>query len=169
MAELLQPETQKIQETFKKNQLIVFKLGEEEYALHIDQIKEVVITPTITKVPLTASFIRGVANIRGNILTIIDLEERLSLNNGINSDKENKPNYTLVVENDSFKMGILVKEVPNTMAILDSDIDQSPNLIHDYNLDKNYIRGIVKLKDRLIILIDIYKIINKDEISNKTI
>ncbi|TAG54785.1 MAG: purine-binding chemotaxis protein CheW [Cytophagales bacterium] len=159
-------EIEKKIDTFKKKQVIVFKLGQEEYGLMIDQIKEVVLTPNITKVPLTSNFIKGVANIRGNILTIIDLEIRLGLIEIAETSEQTNSNYTLVVENEDFKVGILVKEVPNTLAISESDIDQSPNVIHDQHLEKNYINGIIKLQNRLIILIDINKIIAKEEISN---
>ena len=114
---------------FKNMQLIVFKVGTEEYGLTIDQIKEVVITPGITKVPLTASYIKGVANVRGNVLALIDLEQRFGFT--ITESESEKPKYTLVVESEDFKMGILVKEVPNTLSVSQSDIDQSPNVIHD--------------------------------------
>lgn len=144
-------------------QLIVFKLGNEEYGLTIDQIKEVVLTPTITKVPLAAQYIKGVANVRGNILAVVDLEDRFSLNGAKQPDV--KHNYTLVVESEDVKMGILVKEVPNTLTIADDSIDDSPNIIQDQTNDKNYIKGIVKLPNRLIILIDIFKVIAKEEVS----
>lgn len=154
--------------TIKNNQMIVFKLGEEEYGLLIDQIKEVVITPHITRVPLTAGYIKGVANVRGNILAIVDLEERFGLSpksGAVDNDSE-KPNYTLVVESEDLKMGILVKEVPNTLAISQSQIDQSPNILNNQASDKNYIKGIVTIQNRLVILIDIYKVVNREEVSN---
>src|SRR6188768_235318 len=89
-------------------QIIDFKQGEEEYALHIDQIKEVVITPNITRMPQTPSFVRGVANIRGNIIAIIDLEEMFGLKR-TNANHIGK-NFTLVVQSEDLKMGILVNE-----------------------------------------------------------
>lgn len=151
----------------RNNQIIVFKIGSEEYGLAIDQIKEVVITPKITKVPLTPGYIKGVANIRGNILAIIDLEERFGMSaSAVNNHNPDKPNYTLVIEGSNYKMGIIVKEVPNTLAIAEVDIDLSPNIIQDHSMDKSYIKGIVKFRDRLIILIDIYKIIQTEEISD---
>lgn len=150
----------------QSSQIIVFRLGNEEYGLMIEQIKEVVITPNITKVPLTSKFIKGVANVRGNILAIIDLEERLGLESSFKNELEGIVSYSLIVENEEFRMGILVKELPNTLAITNSAIDQSPNIIHDHSIDKNYIKGIVKLPNRLIILIDIYKIISKEEVNS---
>lgn len=153
---------------FKTTQIIVFKLGEEEYGLQIDQIKEVVLTPNITRIPLTSKHIKGVANVRGNILAIIDLEERFGLKSETETSSITKPNFTLVVESEDFKMGILVREVPNTLAISEKDIDVSPNIIQDASQEKNYIKGIVKKQNRLIILIDVFKIINKEEVNNAT-
>lgn len=146
-------------------QIIVFRLGNQEYGLPIDQIKEVVITPPITKVPLSASYIKGVANVRGNILAVVDLAQRLGLPHSNDEfGVTNKHNYTLVIESEHIKMGILVKDVPNTLTINDSQIDNAPKLLNDTFADKSYINAIVKLQDRLIILIDIFKIITKDEL-----
>ncbi|KXX67516.1 chemotaxis protein CheW [Flammeovirga sp. SJP92] len=144
----------------KKSNIIVFRLGEEEYGLRIDQIKEVVITPRITKIPLTPSYVRGVANIRGNILAIIDLEDKFSLNNTINETS----GYTLVVESHEFNMAILVKDVPNTLSVADADIDYTPAVVTEMHGEQDYINGIIKIEDRLIILIDIFKIITKDDL-----
>jgi purine-binding chemotaxis protein CheW len=150
------------EKTTKSFQIIVFKLGNEEYALSIDQIKEVVITPNIARIPLTQPYIKGVANIRGNVLAIIDLGERF----GITSEEEinsGTHRYTLVVSSDVLKMGILVKEVPNTLRVTDDDIDVSPNIIQDTAIDNNYIKGIVKSGSRMIMLIDIFRVITRED------
>src|SRR6478609_4820459 len=81
----------------KRIQLIIFKLGSEEYALPIDQIKEVVLTPRIAKMPQTPSYIKGVANIRGSIIAILDLEEKFGIDRSIDKTSESF-HYTLVVE-----------------------------------------------------------------------
>jgi purine-binding chemotaxis protein CheW len=146
----------------KSFQIIVFKLGNEEYALSIDQIKEVVITPNIARIPLTQPYIKGVANIRGNVLAIIDLAERFGIasNEEINNGTHK---YTLVVSSEVYKMGILVKDVPNTLRVTDADIDASPNIIQDATIDNNYIKGIVKSGNRMIMMIDIFKVITKED------
>ncbi len=140
-------------------QIVVFKLGNEEYGLHIDQIKEVVITPNITKMPQTPAYVKGVANIRGSVIAIFDLEERFNLTRNIQT-KENK--YTLVVESEDLKMGLLVSEVPNTISVNTSELDESIGIINDAYADTNYIKGIIKTGTRLIILIDIFKVIDQD-------
>jgi len=144
-------------------QIIVFKQGEEEYALQIAQIKEVVITPNITRMPQTPSFIRGVANVRGNIIAVIDLEEMFGLKR--NETQQAGKNFTLVVESEDLKMGILVHEVPNTLSVSSKDFDESVNVINDSRMNSNYIRGIIKANQRLIILIDIFKVIDQEMLS----
>jgi len=145
----------------RTRQIVVFKLGEEEYGLHIDQIKEVVITPTITRMPQTPSFVKGVANIRGNVIAILDLEEKF----GLVRDQESVHrgnNFTLVIESDEYKMGILVREVPNTLSISTTSIEDSV-FTGDHQSEQSYVTGIVKLEKRLIIMIDIFKVINDRE------
>jgi len=149
-------------------QLIIFKLGKEEYAMNIDQIKEVVITPKVAKVPQTAAYIKGVANIRGNVIAIMDLEERFSLVDPTQQQEiEMIANYTLVVESEEFKVGILVKEVPNTLSIRIADIDSSSDIIRYSALDERCIKGIVKSGDRMIIMIDMFELLSIDEHINK--
>ncbi|QHT67720.1 purine-binding chemotaxis protein CheW [Rhodocytophaga rosea] len=151
-------------EKFNRHQLIVFKQGNEEYGLAIDQIKEVVLTPKITKMPQTPHYVKGVANIRGNIIAIIDLEEKFGITDK-NTEINTEGKYTLVVASEEFKVGILVKEVPNTLAVSQSDIDETVNIIQDEIQESNYIKGIVKVNNRLIILIDIYQIMSKQELN----
>ncbi|QSE97581.1 chemotaxis protein CheW [Fulvivirga lutea] len=147
-------------------QLIVFKQGEEEYALNIDQIKEVVITPNITKMPQSPSYIKGVANIRGNIIAIVDLEEKFGIKSERDTLNEGGKNFTLVIESEDVKIGILVKEVPNTLAVSKGDIDEAVNVIHNSNMDQNYITGIVKIDGRLVILIDVFRVVSESDISS---
>ena len=144
-------------------QLIVFRLGDEEYALEISQIKEVVPTPGIAKVPLMPHYIEGVANIRGSVLAIVDLEKRFGLESANQGHNAKKP-YTLVIEGEDLSLGFLVREVPNTLSVPETNIDSSSNLIYDNATEKNYIRGIVKHGERLIILLDIMLIIAKNDV-----
>jgi purine-binding chemotaxis protein CheW len=144
-------------------QIVVFKLGNEEYGLHIDQIKEVVLTPNITRMPQTPSYVKGVANVRGNVIAIFDLEDRFNL---VRTIQEQASKYTLVVESDEVKMGLLVTDVPNTVTVNAADLDQSVGIIGDANVETNYIKGIIKTNNRLIILIDIFKVIDQEVTSS---
>jgi purine-binding chemotaxis protein CheW len=148
-------------EGVRNQQIVVFKLGKEEYGLSIDQIKEVVITPNITRMPQTPPFVKGVANVRGNVIAILDLEVKFGLSHP-SDDADLRSNYTLVIESDEYKMGILVREVPNTLSISAASIESSV-FAGDQPGEQTYITGIVKLDKRLIIMIDIFKVIVDQE------
>jgi purine-binding chemotaxis protein CheW len=143
----------------KMQQIVVFKLGKEEYGLSIGQIKEVVITPIITRMPQTQAFVRGVANIRGTIIAMLDLEQRFGLLD--ENSAQGHGNYALVIDSAEYKMGVLVKDVPNTLSISTNAIEQV--FASDNESQSSYITGIVKLDKRLIIMIDIYKVFNQKE------
>lgn len=143
----------------KYTQIVVFKLGNEEYGMQIDHIKEVVITPNITKMPQSNAYIRGVANVRGNVIAILDLEERFKLERII---LEKGSRYTLVVESEELRMGLLVSDVPNTITVRESEIDTNVGIVGDTSAEANYIKGIVKSGKRLIILIDIFKVVDHE-------
>lgn len=147
-----------------KHQLIVFKLGAEEYAIHIDQIKEVVLTPRVTKMPQTPAYVKGVTNIRGSIMAIVDLEEKFGIQTDQPSKKE-ASNYTLVAESKDFNVGILVKEVPNTLTVMASDIDETVNVVQNTAEHGNYMLGIVKIEDRLVILIDLFQVMQTNDLN----
>ena len=144
-------------------QLIVFKLSEQYYALPIDEIREVVLTPNITKVPLTPDYIIGVANIRGNIFAVLDMEKRFQLTTEKSDDPADKKSFTLVLAHEELKLGILVREVPNALSVKQKDMDLSPNLIKDSHSKKDFIRGIVKHDDQIILLINVLNLVNKED------
>jgi len=143
--------------------LIVFKLGTEEYGIRIEQVKEVTITPEITRMPKTPAFIKGVANIRGDIIAIMDLEERFNITPFAGARSE--MSYTLAIEAKEYSIGIIVRDMPQSLTIPVSKIDKTPTFLQELNFNDNYIEGIGKLGGRLIIVLDIYKILTNDEIN----
>ncbi|MGB3586684.1 MAG: chemotaxis protein CheW [Tunicatimonas sp.] len=148
-----------------RQQLIVFKLGEEEYGITIDQIKEVVFTPNITPMPQVPPYIKGVANIRGNILAIVDLREKFGLLAQESDTDGTSSNYTLVVASPKLNVGILVKEVPNTLTVSTSDIEDATSIVQSSQEGRNYIKGIVKVDQKLVILIDVFTVMQENEMS----
>jgi purine-binding chemotaxis protein CheW len=142
--------------------LVVFKLGNEEYGVKIEQVKEVTLTPEIARMPKTPYFIKGVSNIRGDIIAIMDLEERFNIKQ---SAAGGRKTYTLVIESPDYTIGIIVKEVPQSLTIPLSKIDKAPNIVKEKNINENYIEGIGKTDSgRLIIILDIYKILSAEEV-----
>lgn len=145
-------------------QLIVFKLAGEEYALPIEQIKEVVLTPDVAQIPHTPSYIKGVANIRGNVIAILDLEEKFNLVSDVSELKS--AHYTLVIESEEHKGGILVRDVPNTLTVKKSELDNTESVMQYSSLDEDCINGIVKIDQRLVILLDIMKMLENENVRN---
>ena len=140
-------------------QLVVFKLANEEYALRIEEIKEVVLTPGITHIPQVPEYIRGVANVRGNILAIVDLQKRL----GIEGESMDHSRFTLVLDDENHKVGILVQEVPNTVSIAEKNLDASNPYIQESAIEERAIQALAKIDGRLIILLNIKNILAPDE------
>jgi len=143
--------------------LIVFKLGAEFYGIKIEQVKEVTVTPSITRMPRTPDFVKGVANIRGDIIAIMDLEERFGIRPDVSVPAGNIT-YTLVIEAKEYSIGVVVKEVPQSLNLAVSKMDKTPSFLQDIAVQENYIEGIAKVDDRLIIVLDMYKILSGDEI-----
>ncbi|MGH1335948.1 MAG: chemotaxis protein CheW [Aureispira sp.] len=143
-------------------QLVVFKLGGESYGLAIDQIKEVVLSPPVARMPQTPAYIKGLANIRGNIIAIMDLEQKFGLQE--QDTTINAFPYTLVIENETYKIGVLVKNVPDTITVPVEDIDRASDFVQYSSLDARCLVGVVTAKDRLIILIDIIKMVEVEGI-----
>lgn len=149
--------------------LIVFKLGEGHYAIKIEQVKEVTVTPSITRMPRTPDFVQGVANIRGDIIAIVDLEKRFGIRPAPVTEGLN-PNvtYTLVIEAKEYSIGVVVKEMPQSLNLAMSKIDRAPSFLQDTNIKDNYIEGIAKVNSQLIIVLDMFKILSSDEIKQLT-
>ncbi|MEX2336562.1 MAG: chemotaxis protein CheW [Fulvivirga sp.] len=149
-------------------QFVTFKLGGEDYAVNIQYVKEVTITPKISRIPKTPAFIKGIANVRGDLIAIIDLEERfgmkplLRLGNDVSS---NSPSFTIVIDADTYTVGFVVKEMPNTLVLSSSQIDNSTDVIEKVKFKNKFISGLGKTgDDNVVVLLDILKVLSKKEI-----
>ncbi|UXX79504.1 chemotaxis protein CheW [Reichenbachiella carrageenanivorans] len=146
----------------KSIQLIVFRLGGERYALEIDKVKEIVPAPTVSQLPRAPKYMKGVANIRGSVMVIMDLEEKFELFKSEEDIKEKL--FTLVIKNERFKAGILVNEVPTTLKVQGDIIESSSGIMNNTVLDETFIKGLIKNEDGMIILLDIIELIESDEV-----
>lgn len=145
-------------------QLIVFQLGDEEYGIRIEQVKEVTITPEVVKMPKTPPFIKGIANLRGDIIAIVDLEERFQLRPAGRPVPE--VSYTLAVEAPDYTLGLLVREVPRPLTLPVSLIEPAPEFVQDSGQKEKYLEGIAKLPGGagVIIVLDMPKLLTPAEI-----
>lgn len=120
----------------------------EDYAIPIEQIREIRSVEKITRVPRSESFVRGIMNLRGLIIPVIDVKEKLGL--GTRADTLTSKQRILVVNISGSLTGLLVDEVDQVMRIQTKDIEQAPQ----GTVESHYIRGIAKLEQRLVVLLD---------------
>jgi purine-binding chemotaxis protein CheW len=145
-------------------QLIVFRLGDEDYGIRIEQVKEVTITPEVVRMPKTPPFIKGITNLRGDIIAVVDLEERFQLR------PAGRPvpafSYTLAVEAPDYTLGLIVREVPRPITIPVSAIEPAPEFVQDNGQREKYLEGIAKLPngEGVIIVLDMPKLLTPSEI-----
>ncbi|WP_265821896.1 chemotaxis protein CheW [Geovibrio ferrireducens] len=134
-------------------QLVGLKLGDEEYAIDVLKIQEIIRTVEITSVPRTDSFVLGVMNLRGKVIPVVDLRVRFNLDK-MDFDKETR---IIVVRFESEHIGFVVDEVTEVIRISKNMVDPTPPLVG--SIGQEYILGICKYDDRLIILLDIDTVI----------
>ncbi|MEO9475357.1 MAG: chemotaxis protein CheW [Cyclobacteriaceae bacterium] len=144
------------QDTIKKEAIVVFQLGDQQYGAPIHDVKEVVNAPDISPIPQTQDYILGVTNVRGSVISIVDAESRVS------TSPAKTPNHTafvLVINSEEFQAGILVKTVPKTVMIEEPSINKSASVLQNLTEDDEFIVGIAKHEDQMIFLVDILKMI----------
>lgn len=140
-------------------QLVEFLLNDEKYALPIEFIREISPMLPIRPVPKAPSFVEGVINLRGDIHSVIDLRKRFELP----LDKAEKPKIIIVELGRDNIVGLIVDNVEATIMVKNSDIDSRPQLFSSA-IDSEYIQGVAKVKDRLVIILDLQKLLNAGEL-----
>ncbi|MBS4535200.1 purine-binding chemotaxis protein CheW [Clostridium sp. D2Q-14] len=140
-----------------EKQFVVFKLDNEEYGIDIMNVKEIGTYQEPMKVPNCPDFIEGIVNYRGDVIPIVNLKKRFKLNE-LNIDK----NTRLVIININDKqVGFVVDEASQTIMFNEEDIENTPNIIT--SVDSEYITGVGKKEDRLILLINLEKVLTEVE------
>ncbi len=139
-------------------QLVVFRLGNEEYGVEITQVREIIKMKEITRIPNAPDFVEGVINLRGQITTVTDLRKRLRTNGSSTNDQTR----IIIVELENSTIGMIVDSVSEVLRLAKNEIDSTPEIVS--NLETKYIRGVGKLKDRLLILLDLNRILKPGEV-----
>ncbi|MGA1861853.1 chemotaxis protein CheW [Deferribacter thermophilus] len=137
-------------------QLVGFKLGDEEYAIDILKVQEIIRMVEITSVPRVDPFVLGVMNLRGKVIPVVDLRLRFNLDKS-DFDKNTR---IIVVNFEKESIGFVVDEVTEVMRITKSIVEPTPPLVG--TIGQEYILGICKYNERLIILLDIDRVIFGD-------
>jgi purine-binding chemotaxis protein CheW len=141
----------------KELQVVGFRIGNETFGVRIGAVREIVRVPEITAVPSAPDTIEGVINLRGKIIPVMDLRKRFGQSN-VQPDKKNR---ILVVELEGKLIGLIVNAASEVLKISPSEIEPPGNVFAEG--ESSYVTGVGKLKGRLIILLDIAKLLHRPE------
>ncbi|MDR1125411.1 MAG: chemotaxis protein CheW [Deltaproteobacteria bacterium] len=139
-------------------QLVTFSIGEEEFGVDILKVQEIIRTMEITKVPRAQVFVEGVINLRGKVIPIIDLRRRF----GLVSKPHDKHTRIIVIEINNMIVGFVVDSVSEVLRIPAGTVEPPPPVVA--GMDSEYISGVGKLQDRLLILLDLDKLLSNEDI-----
>jgi purine-binding chemotaxis protein CheW len=139
--------------------VIVFQLKNEEYGIPVEYVGSIERLQTITRVPGTPDFVKGVINLRGVITPVIDLRERF----GIEEAEHSEASRIIIVTIEDKEVGIIVDSANDVIDIETGLIEPPPEVIGAVSVD--YIEGVAKLDKRLLILLKIDKVLSKEELS----
>jgi purine-binding chemotaxis protein CheW len=142
----------------KDLQVVGFRIGNETFGVRIASVREIVRVPEITAVPSAPETVEGVINLRGKIIPVMDLRKRFG-HVDIQPDKKNR---ILVVELNNKLVGLIVNAASEVLKIPPSDIEAPGSVFAEG--ESSYVTGVGKLKGRLIILLDVSKLLHQQEV-----
>ena len=147
-----------VKKTVEEIQVAVFMLNNTYYGVPILQVKEIVKMTEITKLPNTPDFVQGIVNLRGEIIPIIDMRRRFGL-----PDIEISENWKiLILKSGEVLFGVMVDQISEVEKIPTALIENPPKIVAGVN--GKFISGIAKTENRLLILLDVERILSDEEI-----
>jgi purine-binding chemotaxis protein CheW len=144
----------------KNIQMVVFNIGKELYGVGIDAVHEIVKVPDITEVPDAPAFLEGVINLRGKIVPVVDLRKRMRLD----GRERTKSSRVLITENDKRLVGLLVDAVSEVLKLAPESVEAPPEMITSIGVE--YITGVAKVEGRLIILLNLKKVMSVEDMKS---
>jgi len=138
-------------------QLVTFSIGEEEFGVNILQVQEIIRTMDITRVPRAPEFVEGVINLRGKVIPIVDMRSRF----GLAHKEHDKYTRIIVIEIEMIIVGFVVDSVSEVLRIPANSVQPPPPVVA--GMDSDYIDGVGKLEDRLLILLDLDSLLDNEE------
>lgn len=139
-------------------QYIVFSINQQIFGIEILKIKEVLSYRKITPLPQVEGFVRGIINLRGAVIPVFDLREKFNLP----AKEYTKFHVIIVVEIAGRVMGVIVDEISDVLDILPEEFQTTGNL--PSNLQQEYLKGVGKKQDEMIILLDIDRLLSPEEL-----
>ncbi len=145
-------------------QYLTFHLSDEQYGIGVLQVREVLEIPKITRVPRMPAFMKGVINIRGSVIPVIDLRLKLGLDEADRTVNSRVIIIEVVLSDETISLGILVDSVQEVIEIGKQDIAPPPQL--GTSVDAAFIQGIAKIEQDFVIIVDIDRIFIQEELKS---
>ena len=145
----------------KVQQIVGFRVGKENFGVPIGIVHEIVRMMDITEIPDSPTYIEGVINLRGKIIPVVDLRKRFA-----EEIQPNRRNRIMVAELDGHQVGLVVDAANEVMKVNSELIEPPPNIFEQGEL--NYVTGVGKLDGKLVIMIDLAKIMQRGELRRLT-
>ena len=152
---LQQTEDSKSQST----QLVSFSVGNESYGVNISKVQEIIRMPEITQLPQTEDYIKGNINLRGNIIPIIDMRTRFHMD----TREYSEITRVIVLSIKDKLIGLIVDSVSKVLELDTAEVEEAPDIIN--GLSKEYIQGVGKVDENMIIILDTDKVLTAEEIN----
>ncbi|ATW25698.1 chemotaxis protein CheW [Candidatus Formimonas warabiya] len=144
-------------------QLVVFKLWDQHYAIDIASVHEIILMEHITRVPRTPPFLKGVINLRGKIIPVVDMRKRFSVDWTTEVTEDTR---IIIVEAGTAIVGMIVDAVTEVLRLTQEDLEPLPATAAGF--DAKFIRAVGKVEDKLVMLLevsDVFSQIGKNEIA----
>ncbi len=148
-----------------ENKFLSFRIGKEEFGVEILRVREIIGVIDVTPLPQTPSYVKGVINLRGKIIPVIELRAKL----GLEAKEYTEETCIIVVEvsdggDERFHMGVIVDSVSEVMDIPRENIEPAPRF--GGNLNTGYILGMGKVKEQVLILLDIDRVMTQSDLQS---
>lgn len=142
-------------------QLVIFQLGVEEFGVEIMQVQEIIRMPDITRIPQSPEYVEGVINLRGKIIVVINLDTRF----GLEFKELDDNSRIIIVEVGDSVVGMIVDSVSEVLRLPAANVEPAPEIIKA-KIHADYLKGVGKLDDRLLILLDLEKVLTEEEMTH---
>jgi purine-binding chemotaxis protein CheW len=142
----------------RRERYLTFFLGEEQYGIAIDRIKEIIAIMKVTNVPKTPEYMRGVINLRGSIIPVVDTRLRF----GMETKEEDMHTAIVIVEVDKVNIGFIVDRVEEVASIDSAALSEPPRFGN--SVDTDFICSMAQMEDNVVMILDVLKLFEADEL-----
>lgn len=139
---------------------VTFRLAKEKYCVNVMQVQEVLRVSEIAPVPGAPSFVLGIINLRGNVVTVVDTRKRF----GLGSRESDEASRIVIIEVSGNVIGMLVDSVAEVVDLRKTDVETAPNVGSEES--SKYIQGVASSENELLIVLDLNKFLSAEEWGN---